>query len=91
MVDSEKLKLFSNGGTTYFEKQGTCNILPIKVWFNEKEKVRLLFSKSQNNHPELKQEIIICRQQYDTFSDAVIYLKNQDCSLKHPNLDRGVT
>jgi len=38
-------------------------------------KLRLLFSKSQNNHPEFKQEIIICRQQYDTFAEAVTYLK----------------
>jgi len=41
----------------------------------ENEKLRLLLSKSQNNHPEFKQEIIICRQQYNTFSDAVTYLK----------------
>ena len=41
----------------------------------ENEKLRLLFTKSQNNHPEFKQEIIICRQQYDTFSEAVTYLK----------------
>ena len=39
------------------------------------EKLRLLLTKSQNNHPEFKQEVIICRSQYDTFSDAVTYLK----------------
>ena len=38
----------------------------------EDEKLRLLFS---NNHPEFKQEIIICRQQYETFTEAVTYLK----------------
>ena len=41
----------------------------------ENEELRLLFTKSQNNHPEFKQEIIICRQQYDTFAEAVTYLK----------------
>jgi len=41
----------------------------------EDEELRLLFSKSQNNHPEFKQEIIICRQQYETFAEAVTYLK----------------
>jgi len=41
----------------------------------EREKLRLLFSKSQNNHPEFKQEINICRQQYDTFAEAITYLK----------------
>ena len=42
VADSEKLKLFSTGGTTYFEKQGTCNILPIKVWFNDKSLANIL-------------------------------------------------
>ena len=37
------------------------------------EKLRLLFSK--NNHPEFKQEIIIYRQQYYMFAEAVTYLK----------------
>ena len=41
----------------------------------EDEKLRLLFSKSQNNHPEFKQEIIICRQQYETFAEAFTYMK----------------
>ena len=41
----------------------------------EDEKLRLLFTKSQNNHPEFKQEIIICRQQYETFAEAVTYMK----------------
>ena len=34
-----------------------------------------MFTKSQNNHPEFKQEIIICRQQYETFAEAVTYMK----------------
>ena len=42
MADSEKLKFFSTGGTTYFEKQGTCNILPIKVWFNDNSLANIL-------------------------------------------------
>ena len=41
----------------------------------EDEMLRLLFSKRQNIHPEFKQEIIICRQQYETFAEAVTYLK----------------
>jgi len=41
----------------------------------EDEKLRLLFSKCQNNHPDFKQEINICRQQYDTFAEAVTYMK----------------
>jgi len=35
----------------------------------------LLFSKSQNTHPEFKQEVVICRSQCTTFASAVIYLK----------------
>jgi len=41
----------------------------------EQEKLRLLFSKSQNTHPEFKQEVVICRSQCTTFASAVIYLK----------------
>ena len=41
----------------------------------EEEKLRLVFSKSQNAHPEFKQEIVICRSQCSTFVSAVIYLK----------------
>jgi len=41
----------------------------------EDEKLRLLFSKCQNNHPDFKQEINICRQQYDNFAEAVTYMK----------------
>ena len=42
---------------------------------NEQEKLRLLFSKSQNTHPEFKQEVVICRSQCTTFAGAVTYLK----------------
>jgi len=41
----------------------------------EDEKLRLLFSKCQNSHPVFKQEINICRQQYDNFAEAVTYMK----------------
>jgi len=41
----------------------------------EEEKLRLLFSKSQNAHPEFKREIVICRSKCSTFSSAVIYMK----------------
>jgi len=41
----------------------------------EEEKLRLLCSKSQNTHPEFKQEVVICRSQCKTFASAVIYLK----------------
>jgi len=41
----------------------------------EEENLRLLFTKSQNAHPEFKQEVVICRSQCSTFASAVIYLK----------------
>jgi len=41
----------------------------------EREKLKLLFSKSLNNHPDFKQEINICRQHYHTFEEAITYLK----------------
>jgi len=41
----------------------------------EGEKLRLLFSKSQNEHPEFKQEVVICRSQCLTFASAVVYMK----------------
>jgi len=41
----------------------------------EQEKLRLLFNKSQNAHPEFKQEVVICRSQCKTFASAVVYLK----------------
>jgi len=41
----------------------------------EEEKLRLLFTKSQNAHPEFKQEIVICRSKCLSFTSAVIYLK----------------
>jgi len=42
VADSEKLKLFLTGGTTYFRQQGTCNILPMKVWFNDQSLANIL-------------------------------------------------
>ena len=41
----------------------------------EREKLKMLFSKSLNNHPDFKQEINICRQHYHTFEEAITYLK----------------
>jgi len=41
----------------------------------EEKKLRLLFSKSQNAHPEFKQEVVICRTLCKTFASAVIHLK----------------
>ena len=41
----------------------------------EREKLKLLFTKSLNNHPDFKQEINICRQHYSTFEEAITYLK----------------
>jgi len=41
----------------------------------EDEKLRLLFSKCQNNHPDFKQKVNICRQQYETFTEAITYMK----------------
>jgi len=41
----------------------------------EREKLKLLFTKSLNSHPDFKQEINICRQHYHTFEEAITYLK----------------
>ena len=60
---------------TFYKHESTFTFEKFGEPLYENEKLRLLLSKSQNNHPEFKQEIIICRQQYDTFSDAVTYLK----------------
>jgi len=42
---------------------------------DEEEKLRLLFTKSQNAHAEFKQEVVICRSKCATFTSAVVYLK----------------
>ena len=41
----------------------------------EEEKVELLFEKCQNNNPEFKMDVGICRNQCSTFIDAITYLK----------------
>jgi len=41
----------------------------------EEEKLRLLYTKSQNAHAEFKQEVVICRSKCATFTSAVVYLK----------------
>jgi len=41
----------------------------------EDEKLRLLFQKCQNTHPDFKQEINICRKSYEDFTEAVAYMK----------------
>ena len=41
----------------------------------EREKLKLLFTKSLNTHPDFKQEINICRQHYRTFEEAITYMK----------------
>ena len=41
----------------------------------EHEKVEILFEKRQNNNPEFKLEVGICRSQHDTFIGAITYLK----------------
>jgi len=41
----------------------------------EREKLKLLFTKSLNNHPDFKQEINICRQHHNTFEEAITYMK----------------
>ena len=41
----------------------------------EREKLKLLFTKSLNSHPDVKQEINICRQHYHTFEEAITYMK----------------
>ena len=42
---------------------------------HEQKKVETLFEKCQNNHPEFKMEVGICRSQNDTFIGAITYLK----------------
>ena len=39
----------------------------------KEEKLRLLFNKSQNTHPEFKQEVVISRTLCTTFESAVIH------------------
>ena len=41
----------------------------------ELDMVENLFEKCQNNHPDFKQEVIICRSQHNTFIGAITYLK----------------
>jgi len=41
----------------------------------EQEKLRLLFNKCQNAHPEFNQEVVICRTLCKTFASAVVHLK----------------
>jgi len=47
----------------------------------EEEKLRLLFTKSQNAHAEFKQEVLICRSKCATFTSAVVYLKTMVARL----------
>jgi len=42
VADSEKLKLFSTGGTTYSKQQGKISILLMKVWFNDQSLANIL-------------------------------------------------
>ena len=41
----------------------------------EREKLKLLFTKSLNTHPDFRQEVNICRQHYRTFEEAITYMK----------------
>ncbi|GFH50497.1 predicted protein [Chaetoceros tenuissimus] len=41
----------------------------------EQQKVEKLFEKCQNNHPEFKVEVALCRSQQTTFIGAITYLK----------------
>ena len=85
-VDEARSKIsnifYRHEGTFSFEKFATNLYDAFQILekygkpLYEDEKLRLLFSKSQNNNPEFKQEIIICRQQYKTFAEAVTYMKS---------------
>ena len=59
----------------------------------EREKLKLLFTKSLNNHPDFKQETNICRQHYHTFEEAITYMKQwyQGCFWSYRSQDRGGT
>ena len=72
---------YKHEGTFTFEKFLTNYYQTLQVLekygtpLYEEEKLRLLFSKSQNAHPEFKQEVVICRTLCKTFASAVIHLK----------------
>jgi len=72
---------YKHEGTFTFEKFVTSlydafqNLEKYGEPLYEEEKLRLLFSKSQNARPEYKPEIVICRSKCSTFASAVIYMK----------------
>ena len=72
---------YKHEGTFTFEKFATILQDAFEVLAKygepvyEREKLKLLFTKSLNNHPDFKQEINICRQHYHTFEEAITYLK----------------
>ena len=83
-IDEARAKItntfYKHEGTFTFEKFATNlydSFMILEKYgkpLYEDEKLRLLVSKCQNNHPDFKQEISICRQQYETFAEAVTYM-----------------
>jgi len=54
----------------------------------ESEKLRLLFNRCKNAHPEVKQEVVICRSRCENFIKAVTYLKTVIARL-FPEITKG--
>ena len=57
----------------------------------EQEKLRLLFNKCQNAHPEFKQEVVNCRTLCKTFASAVIHLKTVVAHVAKPKSRRNIS
>ena len=76
-----KTIFYRHEATFSFEKYVTAlnDIYLIHERYNEPiyetDKVENLLDKCQNNHPEFKQEIVMCRSTKHTFKDAVTHLK----------------
>jgi len=72
---------YKHEGTFTFEKFATIlqDAFAILAKYGEpvyeREKLKLLFTKSLNTHPDFRQEINICRQHYRTFEEAITYMK----------------
>ena len=56
----------------------------------EHQKVEKLFDKCQNNNPEFKLEVGICRSQHDTFIGAITYLKTAVARLFPAGAKKGI-
>lgn len=60
-----------------------------EVSMYESDKVDLLFEKCQNNNPEFKTDVGICRSQCTTFIDAITFLKTSVSRIFPSNVGTG--